>query len=114
MNILILVPTYQMLSCFTLLHEGIIYRCDKCDYRNSRKQALNSHINAKHKGTLYKCDQCEVTFKYVPNLRRHKVSIHDVTVNGDKYRKVCPQCGLKCRDKNKLKEHIRVFHQGHR
>ena len=31
-------------------HEGIVYRCEQCDYRAKRKDTIKVHVDLKHKG----------------------------------------------------------------
>ena len=59
------------------VHEGIIYRCEKCYYYSGRKEALHAHIKAKHEGISYTCEECKQIFKYKPDLYSHKRFKHE-------------------------------------
>ena len=37
-------------------HEGIIYRCDECEYVATRVINLKNHKESKHEGIRYPCD----------------------------------------------------------
>ena len=90
------------------MHDGIIYRCDHCDYKNGRKQALNQHISSKHEGNIYKCDKCIQIFSYKPDLVIHTKYKHGVS------NWKCSQCDLTCRKMSELKIHIKIVHEGFR
>ena len=90
------------------VHDGIIYRCEKCDYTNIRKQALSEHILAKHEGRVFNCDKCNKKFRYKDTLTRHQNFKH----GGQ-----CPECrlcGVKAKGPSELKIHIKIVHEGFR
>ena len=60
-------------------HEGVIYICDKCDYRTSWEGDLKRHKNVKHEGVTYDCDLCDYKAAQPGDLRRHKKSKHEGT-----------------------------------
>ena len=32
------------------VHDGIIYPCEKCDYKAGQKRGLSAHMSVKHEG----------------------------------------------------------------
>ena len=90
------------------IHQGIKYACDECDYKATKQNHLNVHIQAKHKheGTKFACNQCDYRTAHKPTLRNHILKIHE----GIRY--ACNQCDHLATEKVLLSYHIKSKHQG--
>ena len=40
-------------------HEGVKYKCDKCEYRSTRQNYVGVHKLTVHEGVTYKCNDCD-------------------------------------------------------
>ena len=50
--------------------------CPFCNYRNNSELTVTKHIEDKHKETI-SCNKCHMEFSSIPNLKAHKVAIHE-------------------------------------
>ena len=80
----------------------ILYECEHCKVKFTRKADLKAHIQKKHEHKkMFECDQCRSTFKYMKNLTRHKLEKHVPA----KAEFECPDCDKKFSQKRNLKRH---------
>ena len=83
-----------------VVHEGILYPCDQCNYVATRTDHLKSHKEAKHEGIRrFACDQCNFTSTTASNLKTHRESKHD----GVRY--PCDKCKYVATTVGHLKRH---------
>ena len=40
-------------------HEGILHLCGECKYKLSTKSSIRKHTETKHEGVHYKCEKCD-------------------------------------------------------
>ena len=66
--------------------EGIVYSCQHCRYKSTRKNSVKRHNQYKHEGEKYSCNQCEYQTSWQGDLKKHKESMH----GGVQY--LCNQC----------------------
>ena len=52
------------------------FPCDKCNYSNTLKKHLKSHVITVHEGIHFPCSQCEFTATFKHNLNRHVKKCH--------------------------------------
>ena len=48
-------------------HEGLLFYCDKCDFRYADKTSLKEHLKTKHEGYLYQCAECDFNADRIQN-----------------------------------------------
>ena len=53
------------------------FKCDQCDLKYKRADALKQHNAAKHKMKRYKCDQCDAEYTFTHRLRMHVRDKHE-------------------------------------
>ena len=58
-------------------HEGVGYRCDKCDYQTKHKCTLKKHIRSEHEGVTYNSNKCNYRAKQKSHLKLHVQSVHE-------------------------------------
>jgi len=80
------------------------FPCEQCNYKTTRLDHLQRHIESIHDGVKYPCDRCNFKATQLANLNRHKRSIHD----GVKY--PCDQCNYKATQHGDLKKHKKSVH----
>ena len=56
-------------------HNGVLYSCNKCNYKAVRKATLKTHVNSEHEGISYNCDQCSFNSKRQAILCRHVIVV---------------------------------------
>ena len=90
-----------------ILHTGgQIWQCDKCDKSFRYRPTFLSHVAKEHEGGLpYKCDICGKAF-----LKDEKAQIHKKTIHEGLYDHMCDLCGKGCADIYKLKRHLNEVH----
>ena len=60
-----------------LIHEGVRYSCDQCDYKGTSKSHLTSHVKSIHEGVRYPCDQCDYKATRTRYLHGHQLTNHN-------------------------------------
>ena len=89
-------------------HDGLRFKCDKCDISLKSKETLKRHYNQKHSTTItesnHKCSQCKKEFNQRTSLTRHFESIH----NGKKFK--CDRCESELSCYSHLKRHQKTVH----
>ena len=87
-----------------IVHEGVKYDCDQCNYKATQKSDLRKHIQSKHIGMKYACGQCDYRATTQSNLTAHIHSKHE----GVKY--ACGQCDFRATYRVNLTAHIKKKH----
>ena len=59
------------------MHEGVIYKCDQCDYRVRDRENLKNHKQSKHEGFVFWCGQCDYKASHKGNLKKHYQTKHE-------------------------------------
>ena len=67
----------QLVLKVRIIHEGITYACDQCDYLATQQGHLKEHIQAKHEGVMFGCSKCNKQFSFRSGLNRHYRIVHD-------------------------------------
>ena len=91
------------------VHEGIIYKCNICQYIAKHKSHLTIHIRNVHFKELqlqYPCKICFYQATCTKDLSRHVDNVHLRSENV-----VCNQCH-KSIQKQSLSRHMKMFHSG--
>ena len=52
-----------------VVHDGVTYACNQCDYQASTQQNLNIHKMGVHEGVKYACLYVYCNLQYVPQFR---------------------------------------------
>ena len=90
-------------------HEDNTFFCKKCDYQNTSKSKLNSHIRIRHsqkqESNEYICELCEYKTNKLFYLRQHTKYKHDDSIPLHK----CDFCDFKTKYPN-LRRHIQENH----
>ena len=68
------------------VHEGMVFNCDKCDFKATQRAFLINHMALRHGSKKFNCSICEKSFRQEAILNRHIQSTHD----GDWH--FCDQC----------------------
>ena len=67
-------------------HEGILYLCDKCDYKAKLNIGLHYHKESEHDGFRYHCHQCDYQAAKPKNKKAHLRTLNEG------FRLQCDQC----------------------
>jgi hypothetical protein len=82
------------------------FQCPNCDYKSSKKDHLQKHINAVHlKIKEFACIQCDYKCSENVHLQKHINSVHLKLKIFQ-----CPTCDYKCVDNSHLQKHINSVH----
>ena len=66
------------LAChIQLVHEGVKYECNQCEYRTATQMNLICHIQSVHEECNYDCNQFEYRATHKVNLACHIQSLHE-------------------------------------
>ena len=84
----------------TSVHEGIKYKCDKCDFTSTSQAHIQRHMTCLHNEDQIKemrtrltCDICSYKTTSETVLRQHKQLNHEKKITGkSSKRKVCEGC----------------------
>ena len=52
-------------------HEGYLFSCNQCDFKNARNDAVNEHIARIHDGVVYRCERCDLVMTSKGSLKSH-------------------------------------------
>ena len=88
-----------------VIHKGVIYHCDQCEYKASWPYSLIKHKQTIHEGVWYSCYKCEYQASWQSSLITHK---HLIYV-GVRYN--CDHCEYKATQKSGLTKHKQSKHQ---
>ena len=89
------------------VHNGIRYKCGKCDYKCKRSCSLKRHNQSVHEGlTRFNCDKCDFQCYEKKNMIRHKRRKHE----GIKDTFNCDECELYFDTTYILKVHKQSLH----
>ena len=84
------------------IHKGIQYKCTECSHVTNDKSNLLKHMKNIHYKETTKCPTCNKEFKTIGSRYSH-----------DCQRSYCDQCDKNFAFKSKLKEHIKIKHEGY-
>ena len=89
------------------IHQGIHYKCDKCDHEATQPSSLKAHIKSMHAetGMKFPCKICNYRGTSRSALRHH---VDDVHRNNDQYQ--CHYCDFQTKQLESLPRHIRSLH----
>ena len=85
-------------------HEGMLFPCNRCDFKSATKDGLNVHTAFTHDGEVYSCNDCDQLSSSKKALKIHKLARHT-----DKIYE-CDQCEYKCAANSFLSNHKRKQH----
>ena len=85
------------------VHDGIKYKCNKCEKQYSGKNGLQQHIRYEHE-VRYPCQFCVFRGTSQSKLRQHTEKIHD----GEKYQ--CEFCEKEYKDLRSMRKHKKSAH----
>ena len=87
------------------VHLGVMYPCQKCDYKASLSMNLKRHIRSKHEGKIFQCSICKAEYTDQGNLRRHQKVSHE----GRRFK--CDECESTYSGSAELSRHARIKHK---
>ena len=61
---------------FDQVHEGVVYKCDQCDYETHGTKNLRRHKTRVHDAVRFPCDQCDYKGTTADYLKHHKEAKH--------------------------------------
>ena len=64
-----------------VIHEGVPFTCNKCEYKATRQCHLTQHIQAKHECVKYECETCGYKTSNPLSLASHMQYKHESTQN---------------------------------
>jgi len=64
-----------------MIHEGIRYPCDLCEYQAKSKRKLKDHKEFKHEGVHYPCDMCNYQSPTQSRLKDHYKKKHHIFID---------------------------------
>ena len=59
-----------------IVHEGIRYECNECDFKATLMKHLKNHTESVHKGVRYNCNECDLKASGKGTLNRHVKNQH--------------------------------------
>ena len=86
-----------------------MFQCNVCDYKNSREDFLQTHVDFEHMNnayTFFSCKQCNFVSQNEDSLKVHTSTIHGTQPN------YCKQCDFKAQDHASLWNHMLGVHNG--
>ena len=83
-------------------NNGFTYSCDDCDFKDTDKTKLRSHIASKHR--VFKCQECNKEEKNVYQLKQHALKVHAIG------KIQCALCEFSASSKYLVEKHQRVEH----
>ena len=86
-----------------LVHEGVIYQCEQCEYVAPNRRGLRTHVSV-HMGIKFPCQHYNYRATRKENLRSHVLIVHEKKVYH------CDQCGYKAQRKGQLTKHFDENH----
>lgn len=115
---------------------GKVFICDVCPFSSQSRSSFHTHRQVheqqrafEENGTGFPCEHCNKVFRSKPCVKQHMRLMHKgdlrkpCKICGKKVKfmdchlmthkdepKVCPTCGITCKNKGVLKSHIRVKH----
>ena len=84
-------------------HEGYLFSCNQCDFKNARNDAVNEHIARIHDGVVYRCERCDLVMTSKGSLKSHNYTHH----SDKKFQ--CDKCNYKCANSAILNKHKIFF-----
>ena len=89
------------------VHQGIVHKCDVCDYVTARSDGIRSHTKKVHYNIRpFNCDECDYKAQSKTSLRDHVNRRHrDIKFT-------CPICSFSCKSDDVLKRHNNFEHNG--
>ena len=87
-------------------HEGVNYKCSKCSYSTFVKTALKAHMKARHEGKRFQCTECPDKFLFNSSLKKHTQVKH----LGIRYN--CQYCLTTFKRSQNFKRHTQTVHGG--
>ena len=93
------------------IHDGVVYRCERCDLVLVTKNALRWHNRSRHSEKTFHCERCDLKCVNNSSLKRHKRTHHEIKKNVDCFQKevgenyeICDKDDLVKDEKVKKKE----------
>ena len=62
--------------CIQVQHEGILFSCDRCEFKAKKKLLVKRHMKAKHADGVFHCGQCSFKADGQFGLRQHVEAEH--------------------------------------
>ena len=87
-------------------HEGVTYKCQKCDKTFRSENVLKNHRRAENSGKMNTCQQCGKNFQLQSSLLNH-IKTHSSTVYGCQ---LVPTCKFKTKSYSCFREHNKYGH----
>ena len=75
-----------------IVKHGDGYKCDDCNLNFESKIGLNQHTEVNHEGIVYRCDSCEYKTQYKQLFKNHQCGIHSERVEKSKKEYKCNIC----------------------
>ena len=69
------------------IHDGVVYRCERCDLVLVTKNALRWHNRSRHSDKTFQCERCDLKCVNNSSLKRHKRTHHEIKKNVDCFEK---------------------------
>ena len=83
-------------------NDGITYSCDDCDFKDTNKTKVNSHIASRHR--VFTCQECNKEEKNIYQLKQHTLKVHAIG------KIQCALCEFSASSKYLVEKHQRVAH----
>ena len=90
--------------------KGKIYNCDECNLNFKSKIGLKQHTEAKHDGIVYRCDSCEYKTQYKQFFKTHQCGIQRKRIEKTNKEYECNVCVFSTQNKKSLSIHKKGKH----
>ena len=87
---------------------GLIFSCTQCPFKTASKTSLKTHMAGKHGNDIFSCNECDFTSTYESNLRGHKRRIHS---KDDSLKIKCQDCPFTTIYNQSLMNHMKSGHR---
>ena len=83
-----------------------VRKCQLCDFKSHKLTLLRKHVQNDHDGLAHACTECDYKSRFKFQIEKHTITKHS---NGNVIYP-CSECTLEASTQEKLRNHMRGFH----